>query len=183
MTVNTSALQITDYGLNHLIGAECNLPTKYTECLPAVYTGKEDSLSFICRSHLPGVVNHSLFIAMRAPSVNLQEEKALIDTVYSWDHHTQQSVNSSQSVLTTGPFSSVSSSSSRATDDCSTRLKITVDWISWPENSGQKHKYVRNNPWQSVSCSKLMYNTLQDIMCGCIWTFFPDQCGWGVWII
>lgn len=39
--------------------------------LPAVYTGEEDSLAFICRSHLSGVVNHPLFIAARAASVNL----------------------------------------------------------------------------------------------------------------
>lgn len=39
--------------------------------LPAVYAGEEDCLSFICRAHLSGVVNHPLFVAARAPAVNL----------------------------------------------------------------------------------------------------------------
>lgn len=38
-----------------------------------MHTGEEDSLSFICRSHLSGVINHSLFVATRAASVNLEE--------------------------------------------------------------------------------------------------------------
>lgn len=38
--------------------------------IPAVYTGEEDCLAFICGSHLSGVVNHALFIAAWAASVN-----------------------------------------------------------------------------------------------------------------
>lgn len=40
--------------------------------LPAVDAGEEDRLSFICRSHLPSVVDHAFLIAASAASVNLQ---------------------------------------------------------------------------------------------------------------
>lgn len=104
----------------------------WTDWLPAVYTCEEDSLSFICRSHLPCVVNHPLFIATRAASVNLEKE----DFVNTVNTVAEQAMSNRHYVLTTGPFSS--ESSSRATDDCSTGLKMTEDRISWSENSGQR---------------------------------------------
>lgn len=58
--------------------------------IPAVYTGEEDSLSLICRSHLPGVVNHPFFIATRAASVNhrsLQVRVLLFLQRYCWLLH------------------------------------------------------------------------------------------------
>lgn len=51
---------------------EAKYQHKARSCLlPAVYAGEEDCLSFICRTHLSGVVNHPLFVTARAPSVNL----------------------------------------------------------------------------------------------------------------
>lgn len=71
------------------------LNIKCSYWLPAVYTGEEDSLSFICRPHLPGVVNHPFFITTRAASVNLKGAGNLINTVYSC-YRQQQSVSSRQ---------------------------------------------------------------------------------------
>lgn len=52
----------------------------YSHGLPAVCAGEEDSLSFVCRSHLSSVVHHPLFVATRAASVNLEGAGNLINS-------------------------------------------------------------------------------------------------------
>lgn len=37
---------------------------------PAVDAGEEDGLPFVCRPHLPGVVDHPLFVTARAAAVD-----------------------------------------------------------------------------------------------------------------
>lgn len=54
--------------------------TVFSHELPAVCAGEEDSLSFICRSHLSSVVHHPLFVATRAASVNLEGAGTLINS-------------------------------------------------------------------------------------------------------
>ena len=67
---------------------------------------------------------------------------SLVTSVHTQTHRAVQSVSHGQHVLTTGPFSSESSSSSRVTDDCSTGLKMTVERICWPENSGKLNRWM-----------------------------------------
>lgn len=103
--------------------------------LPAVYAGEEDCLSFICRAHLSGVVNHPLFVTARAPAVNLDTTGHSVSQLTTADDIIQSNISTGQFLLTTAPFTSESWSSASA-DDCCTGLKTTLEWISCLLNSG-----------------------------------------------
>lgn len=110
---------------------------KVRSCLlPAVYAGEEDCLSFICRTHLSGVVNHPLFVTARAPSVNLDTTGQNASQFTAVDNPNISNISTGRFLLTTAPFTSESSSSPSAADDCFTGLKTTLEWISCPLNSG-----------------------------------------------
>lgn len=110
----------------------------HASMLPAVYACEEDCLSFICRAHLSGVVNHSLFVTARAPSVNLDTTGQNASQFTAVDNTNIYNISTGRFLLTTAPFTSESSSSPSADNDCFKGLKTTVEWISCPLNSGKE---------------------------------------------